>query len=206
MTTSGQSYPYRDANPNTSHAYLLPRLAKILEGLRATRVFEVGCGNGAVANWLHGRGIEVTGVDASESGIRQAALAYPRLRLAVGSAYDDLADEYGRFPVVISLEVVEHLYSPRAFAKTLFDLLDPGGTAIVSTPYHGYFKNLALAATGRLDAHFTALWDGGHIKFWSERTLRLLLEETGFRSVAFCRVGRVPILAKSMIATAKKPI
>ncbi len=80
-----------------------------------------------------------------------------------------------------------------------------GGAAVVSTPYHGYWKNLALAVSGKMDAHFTALWDHGHIKFWSEKTLRVLLEEAGFRDIRFRRVGRVPALAKSMIAVARKP-
>ena len=57
---------------------------------------------------------------------------------------------------------------------------------------------------GKMDNHFTALWDYGHIKFWSFKTLRLLLEEAGFKEVTFQRVGRIPMLAKSMIAIAKK--
>jgi len=78
------------------------------------------------------------------------------------------------------------------------------GGAIVSTPYHGYLKNLALAVTGKMDAHFTALWDHGHIKFWSIPTLTTLLTEAGFENVRFRRVGRIPALAKSMIAVAHK--
>jgi len=116
-----------------------------------------------------------------------------------------LALAYGRFPVAISLEVVEHVYSPRTYARTLFDLVEPGGTAIVSTPYHGYLKNLTIALAGKMDKHFTALWDHGHIKFWSIATLTILLERVGFTNVRFLRVGRVPALAKSMIAIAEKP-
>ena len=97
------------------------------------------------------------------------------------------------------------VYAPRDYARTLVDLLEPGGTAIISTPYHGYLKNLALAATGRMDRHFTALWDHGHIKFWSIRTLSRLLSEAGLQDIRFLRVGRVPALAKSMIAIARKP-
>lgn len=62
-----------------------------------------------------------------------------------------------------------------------------------------------LAITGRMDAHLTALWDHGHIKFWSMRTLAILLEEAGFCDIRFERVGRIPALAKSMIAVARKP-
>ena len=79
-----------------------------------------------------------------------------------------------------------------------------GGTAILSTPYHGYWKNLALALSGQMDRHFTALWDHGHIKFWSMKTLALLLEEAGFRDIRFARVGRIPALAKAMIAVARR--
>jgi 2-polyprenyl-6-hydroxyphenyl methylase/3-demethylubiquinone-9 3-methyltransferase len=55
-----------------------------------------------------------------------------------------------------------------------------------------------------MDAHFTALWDHGHIKFWSIPTLTTLLKEAGFKRVRFLRVGRIPSLAKSMIAIALK--
>ena len=63
----------------------------------------------------------------------------------------------------------------------------------------------SLALTGKMDDHFTALWDHGHIKFWSKRTLSMLLEETGFVSVRFELTGRIRPLAKSMIAIARKP-
>ena len=108
------------------------------------------------------------------------------------------------FPIVISLEVVEHVYAPRDYAATLLSLVEPGGVAIVSTPYHGYLKNLALALAGAMDRHFTALWDHGHIKFWSMSTLEQLLREAGFGSIEFHRVGRIPQLAKSMIAVARR--
>jgi len=147
----------------------------------------------------------VTGVDPSIEGIQQAKAEFPNLKLENGSAYDDLAAIYGQFPVLLSLEVVEHVYAPRQYAKTAFDLLEPGGNAIISTPYHGYWKNLAMALSGKMDAHYTALWDHGHIKFWSMRTLGELLREAGFVDIRFERVGRLPTLAKSMIAIARKP-
>ena len=43
------------------------------------------------------RGWDVTGVDPSAEGIAQANRAYPDIRLEQGSAYDDLAEKYGRF-------------------------------------------------------------------------------------------------------------
>lgn len=201
-------YVYDGPGLSHAHGYLLPGLLKILSsrGIEklSKKAFELGCGNGSIANCLSQRGWEIAGVDPSEQGISFANAHYPHLPLKLGSAYEDLSSKYGTFPVVISLEVVEHVYAPRKYARTLFSLVDEGGVAIVSTPYHGYFKNLVLAITGQMDAHFTALWDHGHIKFWSERTLQILLEEAGFKEVRFIRMGRIHPLAKSMIAVAKR--
>lgn len=199
-------YRYFNSTLTWANRYLWPVvLPEIRKALPTGRIFEIGCGNGATAGMLMAAGYDVTGVDTSESGIGIARSAYPRASLHVASAYDDLAARFGRFPLVLSLEVVEHLYDPRAFARRAFDLLEPGGTAIISTPFHGYWKNLALAVTGKMDAHFGALWDGGHIKFWSERTLRALLREAGFQKIRFHRAGRIRPLAKSMIAISEAP-
>jgi 2-polyprenyl-3-methyl-5-hydroxy-6-metoxy-1,4-benzoquinol methylase len=202
------NFPFRASAPAHTHSYVWPTVLRELVKVRArdssARVFDLGCGNGAFAAALHERGFDVTAVDPSEQGVALARAAYPGPHFSCGSGYDDLASTYGRFPVVVSLEVVEHVFAPRDFAKALFDLVEDDGVAIISTPYHGYLKNLALAATGRFDAHFTALWDYGHIKFWSRRTLGLLLSEAGFRDVRFERVGRIPPLAKSMIAIVRR--
>ena len=105
---------------------------------------------------------------------------------------------------MISLEVVEHVYDPRAYSATLYALVAKGGVAVISTPYHGYWKNLALALLGQMDKHYSPLWNHGHIKFWSMHTLRQLLREAGFKSIEFRHVGRIPPLAKSMIAIARR--
>ena len=201
-------YKYDSADLNFAHGYLLPALreilvAKVSDDTRK-RIFELGCGNGSVSNALAEMGFEMIGVDPSREGIHHANEQYPHLNLRLGSAYDALAEIYGQFPVVVSLEVIEHIYAPREYAATVYSLLEDGGTAIISTPYHGYWKNLAIAVTGRFDSHFTVLWDNGHIKFWSFKTLHQLLKEAGFRSITFRRVGRIPALAKSMIAIATK--
>jgi SAM-dependent methyltransferase len=201
-------YRYSEVSSLGHHiGYLGPALLQGVDDItkgEPTRIFDLGCGNGSIAALLAQRGHDVQGVDPSSSGIAAAQKTYPFLRLEVGSAYDDLASKFGSFPLVVSLEVVEHVYSPRDYARTLFDLVAPGGHAIVSTPYHGYWKNVALALSGKMDDHFTALWDHGHIKFWSIRTLDTLLREAGFHSIGFQRLGRFPPLAKTMMAIARK--
>ena len=203
-------YRYDSAKSNHSHAYLLPRIRSILDGYFQSHdfrrdVFDLGCGNGSAAFWLKEQGYYVTGIDPSADGIAFANAAFPDLKLEQASAYDDLKSRYGTFPALISLEVIEHVYAPREFVRSAFRLVRPGGIAVFSTPYHGYLKNIAIAASGGFDKHVNPLWDHGHIKFWSIATLSKLLMEEGFGEVDVHRVGRIPILAKSMIAVARKP-
>lgn len=207
MDISG--YSYSNANATLASAYLWgPTIQTLKDALKdspSQRVFELGCGSGAFANTLAKLGYAVSGVDPSHSGIEHAKKAYPQLPLVVGSTEEDLVSRFGQFQAVLSLEVVEHVYAPRQFAKRIFDLLEPGGISIISTPYHGYLKNLAIALIGGFDRHYTALWDNGHIKFWSIKTFGELWTEAGFKNLRFLRVGRIPVLAKSMIVIARKP-
>jgi 2-polyprenyl-6-hydroxyphenyl methylase/3-demethylubiquinone-9 3-methyltransferase len=148
----------------------------------------------------------VTGVDPSKDGIRQARETYPHLDVHIGSAYDDLAAEYGRYDVTLSLEVVEHVYYPRRYAKAVFNLTKPGGSAVISTPYHSYVKNLLIALVGEWGHnHYDPFWRNGHIKIWSPSTLKKLFRKAGFENIYVHRVGRIPPVAKSMVLVGKNP-
>ena len=101
--------------------------------------------------------------------------------------------------LIICLEVVEHLFNPQLLVETARNVLKPGGHVIISTPYHGYLKNLALALFNKWDFHHHPERVGGHIKFWSSSTLRSLFEKDSFRAVQFRGAGRAPYLWNSMI-------
>ena len=203
---SMSEYRYDSSLPSHTNGYLWPIVTQSISECTSTndRLFDLGCGNASFVKYLGSLGHTVTGVDPSESGIAHAKRDAPGLDVHVGSAYDRLWESYGQFKLVISLEVVEHVYAPKDYAKCLYNLVAPGGTAIVSTPFHGYWKNLLIAATGKFDAHFTALWDHGHIKFWSRNTLSKLLTDAGFESVNYRFAGRIYPFSKSMVAIARR--
>jgi 2-polyprenyl-6-hydroxyphenyl methylase/3-demethylubiquinone-9 3-methyltransferase len=200
-------YEYKRALLNGSHQYLLPAVLKILKRTSSKigekSVFDLGCGSGAFADEIHKAGYRVAGVDPSTTGAALAKQHFPHLDLRQGSSHDNLRGQFGTFSYVISLEVICLVNDPRSFARSVRDLLKPDGYALISTPYHGYLKNLAIALTNGFDNHVKPLWDNGYAKFWSQRTLTQLLTETGFKSIRFVRVGRIPPLAASMIAIAK---
>jgi 2-polyprenyl-3-methyl-5-hydroxy-6-metoxy-1,4-benzoquinol methylase len=146
------------------------------------------------------------GFDASQSGIAIARQRDHGASFVCRSLYDETPGEWvSQFDAVVSLETIEHLYFPGLLVQRAKEMLRPGGTLIVSTPYHGYLKNLVLALAGRTDRHFTALWEHGHIKFFSKITLLELLQREGFRDVRIVGCGRVPWVWKSMVAVCSKP-
>lgn len=200
------NYGWKTTDATEAHNYLWPAIKFQLPSVNALRVLDLGCGNGYVAGNLAELGHEVVGVDASADGIQLAASRYPRVKFLVASVYDDLTKLVpAEFDLVVSSEVIEHLYYPRRLLKTAQEMLRPGGEIIVTTPYHGYLKNLALSLANKWDDHHTVLWDGGHIKFFSRKTLSLLFREAGFVNARFLGAGRIPFLWKSMLFRAQRP-
>lgn len=197
------NYHCSDAEAPHTACYLFDPVLRMCKRSGAKRVLDLGCGNGAFCEVLNKEGYDVVGVDPGVEGIRIAREKRPSLNIQSASTYDDLT-ALGVFDAVISMEVVEHLFEPRLLPRAAASVLKPGGILIVTTPYHGYLKNLTLALIGKMDAHYSPLWDGGHIKFWSRRTLQTLLEEEGFSVQEFVGVGRTIFLWKSMIFCATK--
>jgi 2-polyprenyl-3-methyl-5-hydroxy-6-metoxy-1,4-benzoquinol methylase len=189
-----------------STAYLFPVLRNALAQLPANaRVLDLGCGNGALTAALVRPGWSITALDWSAEAIGAARAAYPGIHFLAADVTLPLDLPPAGFDAVLSVECIEHVANPRALLRNALRSLAPGGILLLTTPYHGYLKNLALAAAGRLDAHWDPLWDGGHVKFFSRATLSRLLEEIGFEDLRFTGAGRVPWFWKSMVFAAGAP-
>jgi SAM-dependent methyltransferase len=199
-------YLYPDDRPAWTSCVSRPLQRLLVEHAPPPRrLFELGCGNGTTARTLAEMGYDVVGVDPSASGIAQARRhASANLRFETASTADDLRSRFGEFPVAVSVEVIEHCPSAREFMTAFRSVLAPGGLGLISTPYHGYLKNLLVIASGRFDRHFDPLWEGGHVRFFSIPKLRALFAEENLVPVGFHRVGRVPVIAKSVIAMVRK--
>ena len=191
-----------------SCGYIAPKVYAVLKELGVRRVLDLGSGNGRLCADLAQRGYDTVGVEYDQGGVKVARAHYPQLHFYNYGVQDDpaalLKAEQTPFDTVVSTEVIEHLFAPHLLPKYAGAVLRPGGYLIVTTPYHGYLKNLVLSLFGKWDRHLTALWHGGHIKFWSRATLSQLLSENGFDVIGFHGVGRMPYLWKSMVVVARK--
>ena len=198
-------YGWKSAEALPDHAYTLPAIKHLLtEGMLT--ILDVGCGNGYIASQLAAMGHNLIAVDVSEDGIAIARKAHPGVRFKVHSSYDDLRDIVVDVDVVVSSEVIEHLYQPKLFLENVFKVLRPGAHLILTTPYHGYLKNLTLSLFNHWDKHHTVDREGGHIKFFSEKTLTRMLNACGFNNIIFHNAGRVCWLWKSMVCRSQKPL
>lgn len=203
------NYGWNSATAPHSCNYITPTILEILNHILVKgRILDIGSGNGFLCSQLSELGYDMVGTEPDQQGFEISKTNYPNIKfynLGVDAEPTILTKENTYlFDAVVSTEVIEHLYSPQQIPRLANKVLKDGGYLIISTPYHGYFKNLALAVMDKWDFHHHPFVEGGHVKFWSRRTLTRLLQENGFEVVAFHGVGRLPYLWKSMILVAKK--
>ena len=180
----------------------LQLLRQSIAGTDAERVLEVGCGAGDLAGALAGDGIAATGLDISDGAVALAAEAHPACRFIQHQVEDrPWPIEAGAFDVVASFEVIEHLLQPRELLLGARTALRDGGHIAITTPHHGVAKNMAVALRG-FDRHFAV--EGEHIRFFSDRALLRLLDETGFETLRVAHFGRGWPLWAGVFVWAKK--
>lgn len=202
---SSPEFVWGGAGANPTHRFLAPPTIELLNRFGATRVLDLGCGNGAFAGLLSSQGFSVQGWDASSSGLQIAKASFPGIPFFQQDLSEALPDCHTcQYDAVVSLEVIEHLLLPRKLMANALQALRPGGLFILSTPFHGYLKNLALAITNKFDDHWHPLRDFGHVKFFSKRTLLQLFAESGFETQAWLTAGRTRLLPCSMLVAARK--
>lgn len=199
-----KEYGYTTADPDHSFFYLQGPLLSMLNKNTNQCILDLGCGNGYITNFLLSKGYNVFGTDASAEGVAIARQKNPDRfflqDLSTGRLPDDL--QKMQFDTIMATEVIEHLYDPKGFIDFCRSVLNGKGTLILSTPYHGYLKNLSLSLLNKWDTHMNPMWHGGHIKLWSRHTLSKALTDAGFSNIEFTGCGRIPYLWKSMIIKA----
>ena len=119
--------------------------------LAGSRVLDVGCGGGLLAEALARAGARVTAIDLAPAMIEVARLHAAESALAVdyrlSSAEQVAAAEPAGFDVVTCMEMLEHVPEPAAMTATLAQLLRPGGALFVST-LNRNLRSFLLAIVG----------------------------------------------------------
>lgn len=192
--------------PAAVHAHVARPLVVQLDRFKAHSVLDLGCGNGWLTAALARCGFDACGLDCSQSGIAIARSAHHDVPFVLANAMHPPAPELrDRFDAIVAVETVDHVAQPRLLLMHARQMLRPGGLLLLTVPYHGYLKNLGLALSGRFDLRLQALEDHGRLKFFSRRTLGVLVQECGFEDVQFQHLGRVAPIARSLLLAARRP-
>jgi 2-polyprenyl-3-methyl-5-hydroxy-6-metoxy-1,4-benzoquinol methylase len=136
------------------------------------RVLDIGCATGALLRMLKNRGWTVEGVELSGP---QAEYCKSRGLDVRQGAVEECSFSPASFDVVLASHLIEHLNNPDTFVREVRRILKPQGRFYVTTPnIHG------LQARLFKNRWRSAIFD--HLYLFSTRTLRLLLEQRGFRA------------------------
>ena len=191
-----------EAGPNKDPT--TPERIKILkkEIKKGKKVLDVGCADGLITNQIS-NGNQVYGIDISENAIKAAKKKYKKINFKVCEAEKKYPFKKEEFDVVFSGDVIEHVPEPVKMIKEINRVLKKNGKIIITTPYHGFWKNLAIILF-RFDNHFDP--EGPHLRFFTMNSMRKILKKNGFKVKRTYYVGRFYPFSKDMIVVAKKEL
>ncbi len=106
---------------------------------------DVGCGAGLLAEPLARLGAKVTAIDAAPEVIAVARDHAASAKLSIDYSVGGVEQVDGKFDLVTSMEVLEHVADPQGFVDSLAARLAPGGLLVMSTPNRtGWSKLLTI--------------------------------------------------------------
>jgi len=126
----------------------LTQISNLLKNEPSGDLLDLGCGNGEYTSlYMKASGAkEVTGVDIHESSLELAR------RRGIRTVQHDLDEalpfEDNSFSVIITTQVIEHLFDCDHFASEIFRVLRPGGYAIFATENLACWSNVLSLVLG----------------------------------------------------------
>ena len=202
-----ENFDYDWINNNTvHHKYLIKSIENILKNLNTSNIelLDIGCGNGVLTSKISKFFKHTTGIDLSGTGIELAQKMKNEKLTFQNMSVEDMIKSKKKFKFITSFEVIEHQYLPDDFLNKINQILENDGILLLSTPYNGYIKNLIISLLVKNDWHYNPLWRHGHIKFFSVKTLRNILEKCNFKIIKKQFSGRFYPISCSMIFLNKK--
>jgi 2-polyprenyl-3-methyl-5-hydroxy-6-metoxy-1,4-benzoquinol methylase len=160
-------------------------LSEVEELAAPGRLLDVGCHLGVFVEVSRDRGWDATGVDPSRWAVETARAR--GLSVFRGTAASPLF-EPASYDVVTLWDVIEHLPDPAQELRQMRRLLRPGGLLALSTMD-------VDAPIARLMGRHWPWYMQMHLYYFSQRTLRDIVERAGFRVLDVRRHRRVVRLA-----------
>lgn len=147
------------------------------------RMLEIGFGAGSLLAAASRAGWRVEGVEVSQSAVKHGeAQGFRTFRGELSEA----GYETGSFDLVVATELLEHLEDPGAMIREIARILRPGGLFWGTTP------NSRGISPRLLGLDWSVICPPEHLQLLSEKGVRKLLLEAGFRKVSIGTEGTNP--------------
>jgi 2-polyprenyl-3-methyl-5-hydroxy-6-metoxy-1,4-benzoquinol methylase len=156
------------------------------------RVLDVGCGAGRLARHLREKGAVVTGIERHPEAAKRARRYCERV-VEADLERPPFLDAGDRFDVIICADVLEHLAYPDAALRALSPHVAPGGSFLISLPNVAHYKIRWRLLRGRFDYEPWGIMDQSHLRFFTRKSARELLESCALRAEVVDAVYGVPL-------------
>jgi SAM-dependent methyltransferase len=165
-------YAFKE-HDGSSHAVFLDMVST----LPPSRILDLGCSGGLLAEKLRAGGHHVVGVDHVEvPGVRDRVD-----RLVVANLQRGIPPDAGQgYDLVIAGDVIEHLPRPMDLLRDIARVLRPGGQVLLSVPNFSHWYPRIRVALGAFGYDRRGILDDTHLRFFTRRSLRRLIRATGF--------------------------
>lgn len=150
---------------------------------RGLEVLDVGCGFATTSQRIHEMGNKVTGVEQSPEALPVAGRRLERVVAKDLQDIEGVAAELGgaRYDVIVFADVLEHLAWPQTVLNAYLAFLKPGGSIIISLPNVGLWSVRLSHLFGGWNYQDTGVLDRTHLRFFTRKTARKLIESAGLR-------------------------
>ena len=144
-------------------------------------MLDLGCGEGHLSGEARALGHRVVAVDrAARPPGSVDADRYLSADLD-GGLPDELTGGVEKFDTVVAADVLEHLRRPDQLLRQLHDVTTPDARILVSFPNFSHWYPRLRVLTGRFDYDRRGILDADHVRFFTARSFRRMVESTGWR-------------------------
>ncbi|MDB5093374.1 MAG: SAM-dependent methyltransferase [Candidatus Eremiobacteraeota bacterium] len=175
--TASEAYREASFEAQDESAHAARTYAKYLRkaGFEPGAALDIGSGDGAFLRELRGLGFrEIVGIEPSQAPVR---LARDDVRdLIREEMFDGSRFAENTFDLVTCFQTIEHVYEPHKLLQDIYRILKPGGKAFIIAHNLDAFSAKVLGEK-------SPIFDIEHVQLFTPRSVRFLLERSGFQAV-----------------------